>query len=124
MKRFIAILMAATFLTLLAGCKKQYPEDIPDWLKEKIDGWIRESRGEQYIGPCGPIVVLEYSNGQMVSYWITMGAGCEDIFAVYTIDGQHQCTYDLLLVPPNDSCGAIGGISSFYLVRSIWEEKD
>lgn len=98
--------------------KKNYPKDIPKWLKEKIDGMNKDYTKQKLVGGeklCNHIVpreVREYTDGSSTFYMIGSSYGG---YKIYNYDGQWVCDYF--------SFGS-GQCSNYRktLVRKIWEE--
>ncbi|MEN9948409.1 MAG: hypothetical protein RL106_1232, partial [Bacteroidota bacterium] len=45
MKKISLVIMVIFGILTLVACRKSYPKDIPDWLKEKIKGIEKKKKG-------------------------------------------------------------------------------
>ena len=113
------MLLVLVFCSMLlqVGCKKSYPKDIPDWLKDKIKKFEKANRGKG----CGDICRRwdEYSDGTNTTFWFRGGSTMPSIaYGVHDYDGNKQCTY--YTVGTDTVCGNIDDIHTYSFVRNIW----
>ena len=121
MKRITIVLIVFLVALAVADCKKKnYPSDIPKWLKEKIDKMEKEARDLPFTkertcknGICRS--VEEYTDGTSTYYWIIPGEDFE--YNIYNYDGKMVCNFSLFYMP----CGNSG--YNKYFVRKIWREN-
>lgn len=110
--------MMSVILFALSCKKKNYPSDIPKWLKERIDGMNKDYRKTKLIGgqkSCNHIVpreVNEYTDGSSTFYMIGHSYGG---YNIYNYNGQWICDYWSM-----GSSQCINYRTTF--VRRIWNE--
>lgn len=121
MKRVVIILFVILISFALTDCKKKnYPSDIPKWLKEKIDKMNKDYKKphlfskERYCNHIVPREVLEYTDGSSTFYWIGSGYGG---YIIYNYTGDTKCNTIDGLQP----CSNYG--FSKYFVRRVWNEN-
>ena len=118
MKKFSKILISILMVLTINSCKKDYPKDIPDWLKIKIDQLKKETKSKGCrFDVC--MYIYEYTDGSNISYWFQPGI-TPISFKVYDYSGKEQCSF---ITSPSNSCGDIQNIKNYYFKRIIWEEK-
>jgi hypothetical protein len=110
------LLIILFFAAATLSCKKDYPRDIPQWVKVKIKEMKRESGGTCSQDVCRQII--EYSNGANTLYFIQPG-GTPIGYRIYDHEGNIQCYYETVMP---DSCGSIHNLHSYQLTRLIWQE--
>jgi len=99
------------------SCRKDYPEDTPDWLKSRIKEWKKESRGAGCVGDvCREI--QEYSDGIQTIYWIK-STGTPTAYKVYDFEGNEQCYFE---TTQPATCGSISNFQNYQFTRMIWIE--
>lgn len=116
-KFFLSIVTVVVLLTH-NSCTKDYPKDIPDWLKCKIKELKKESRGNGCINDVC-MEVQEYSDGQTTIFLFQPGATPIG-YKVYDESGIEQCYFETTQPP---TCGAILGFQNYQFVRQIWTEN-
>lgn len=120
MKNFVIVLLSILLVLGLNACKKDYPEDIPKWLKKKVrklerqDKLHKESKREEYL-----MRIDEYSDGQKTIFLMVTGSVFPKPCLIYDYDGNELC-YSSYIV--QGSCGDIEHLEDFNEVREIWHE--
>jgi hypothetical protein len=113
----------AFFLFLLGGvsCKRDYPRNIPHWLKDKIKELKKESKrkGGCGLGEC--MSIHEFSDGANVFYVWRVGTEYPSGDIFYDYDGNFLCEQFNFL---SGSCGSIADLSTYYYTRDIWLESN
>lgn len=123
MKRNNLLLLFVLLFALAAStCKKKnYPKDIPKWLKEKIEEMEKDYTKsgvltkERLCNHVVPRKVEEYSDGSSTYYWI---GSSYNGFIIYNYNGQEVCNASSFSSNP---CGNYGFGKIF--VRKIWSEN-
>jgi hypothetical protein len=121
MKKFVMVLFSILLVLGLNSCKKDYPDDIPEWLKKKVrkldrqDRLHRESRREEYL-----MRIDEYSDGQKTIFFMVTGSLFPKPILIYDYDGNELCYISSYL--GQGSCGDIEHLEDFNEVREIWHE--
>ena len=63
--KYILVIVIVSPALLLNSCKKDYPKDIPDWLKQNIENREKREKDKNYnCPPVGSITIYELKNGQ------------------------------------------------------------
>lgn len=116
MKRIASIVFILLLAFTFSACKKKnYPSDIPKWLKGKIDVMNNESRKKGCIySVCR--TVDEYNDGSSTFYWVAIGTASPVGYTIYNYAGQEVCIAPSSTTP----CGNNGYRKNF--VREIWQE--
>ncbi len=119
---FFLILVLTTIL-VINSCKKDYPKDIPKWLKVKI----REYKKGGCKCPCyyssGCLIISERVNGQGEKIYEFYGPWQNPMMSeFYDYSGNIICNRTGNSIPINDSCGTIH-LDDYVFVRDIWEES-
>lgn len=100
------------------SCKKDYPDDIPQWLKDKIKTCKKGSCCTQL----GPLVISEYTNTIDQSHIYKFGRACPHCCdEYYDYNGYLLCTNDIVWCP-DDSCATIP-FNKISFSREIWHEN-
>jgi len=131
MKKLITILLIIGNVVLNNSCKKDYPNDIPKWLKEKIKDLEKETKRYKDCrnGICRNID--EYSDGTNTIYWF-QGSETPIGYSIYDYDGNAQCYFATNVIyitgtpTATTICGSIGKIDAlrnYKTKRRIWEER-
>lgn len=81
-KIFLFFFLAVT----LIACKKDYPEDIPQWVKQRIK--------EQKNYNTGCITISEYSKGDSIVYKLFVRL-FESDWDLYDYSGNYICAYSM-----------------------------
>lgn len=82
---FSLFLFAACFLI---SCKKDYPDDIPDWLKREIDQRKRHDGGCCSSCNCGCIKITEYMLYNTYKFYL-FECSSEELITFRDIDGHY-----------------------------------
>jgi hypothetical protein len=121
MKKLLSSCLLVLFILGVSSCKKDYPRDIPKWLKNKIKELKKETRRKNGCGLGLCASIEEFSDGSNIFYlWITGTAEPAGII-IFDYDGNFQCqqsNYD------SGSCGEITELETYYFTRHIWEETN
>lgn len=124
MKRTAIVILMILISFAVTDCKKKnYPSDIPKWLKERIDKMEKDSKGIVFSRKRNckftiPRTVKEYSDGSSTFYWISDGSANPTGYYIYNYNGQEVCAYSGGYAFP---CGNSGYEKNF--VRIIWKEE-
>jgi hypothetical protein len=119
MKKLKFITLALVVAATMTACKKEYPDDIPDWLKQKI-----EKMKKKYDDICAPRGISEYFFNSNTIYRLI---SCEKI--IYDYNGTVICKTMGGSFEPYD-CECMTDFEIFienpekYFVRVIWVEKE
>jgi len=102
------------FAFVFTSCKKDYPDDIPQWIKDEI---LECKRTHSCCGNGGPRLIKEYNwNDSVMVYYFGISDGRD---AFYNIDGSQICYYiNGLTNCPND----LKNFTNLKLIRKIWEQ--
>ena len=106
------ILYFILFIVFTYSCHKDYPRDIPKWLKSKIKELKHGQCGEEHMN------IGEYqanSNSEIIYLFIRADWG----YQVYDKDGILLCEEWTIFF---GTCGSIN-FSNYSLVRVIWSES-
>lgn len=117
MKKVSLILILLVSLISFSCKKKNYPSDIPKWLKEKIDMMNKDSKGKGCkYSSCR--TVEEYNDGSSTFYWINDSGTANPMgYHIYDYSGIMVCSVSGSYYAP---CGNTGYAKNF--VRLIWQE--
>lgn len=102
-------------LLLVAGACEKYPDDIPEWLQDKIRYCAKEKN------QCTGLSIEEYTYGEQKFYGFSYynAMGYEEL---YNSAGEQLCDgYLIGLGYANDSCGWVPK-NQLERVRHIWNE--
>lgn len=121
MKKVFILLLVVLIGLIATDCKKKnYPKDIPKWLKEKIDEMNKDidktfffSRERRCRYPVKRQVV-EYNDGSSTYYWIGSSYGA---YTIFNYSGDIVCQMYSYAPPP---CGNLG--YGARKVRTVWVE--
>ncbi len=119
MKRIVSILFILLLAFTFSTCKKKnYPKDIPKWLKQKIEQMEQDSKGKgcKYFS-CR--TVEEYTDGSSTFYWINSTGASPKGYFIFNYNGVEQCIYD----PISYSEPCYVRFNSNKFVRLIWMEN-
>ena len=118
------LILACLMVLLILGtsaCKKDYPKDIPDWLKEKIRVINKENRGANGCKYERCRSVDELTDGTYhIFIWHT-GSESPRIDYVYDLEGNELCLVNSDSL--TESCTNIDHFEDYYFERFIWEES-
>lgn len=118
MKNFKVLLLAVTLVFTVSSCNKDYPKDIPDWLKDKIKELKKESKWKG-CGTHGCKYIYEYSDGSNTIFlYMRSPDFSPSTYIVYDFDGNEICYYT---VADSTSCQNID-IENYHFIRKIWTE--
>lgn len=120
MKKIKIALFTLIVAMTINSCKKDYPKDIPDWLKNKIKGLKKETRWHKGCIHDLCMYIDEYTDGTNTTYWFQPG-GTPVGYKIYDYNGNEQCYFET--ITPN-SCGSINNLQSYYFKRRVWEEDN
>lgn len=112
---FLGFILYATIFIFLYSCKKDYPNDTPNWLKQKI----REYKERE--DPCEPpYIITEYKNDTSIIYMFEYsgsppfgGRTFYDVLGNEICHDQPACVY----------CCEINGqpiLEGYTKTRDIW----
>jgi len=89
MKRYkiIHAIIVALFFCAFFSCKKDYPKDIPEWLRKNIQEHKRNNDG---CGAYGCLVIKEYMFKDSCLVYSNECVGSPEI-SFYDISGNHIC---------------------------------
>jgi len=115
MKNILKITILIIFITTINGCKKDYPKNIPSWLKTKIDKMGK--RGGCLMGGT-TLEIYEFKNNNNDSLLYE--------FSGYT-DPAYTCYYDY---SGNIYCEEYAGhiecynyiCNHYHISRAIWKQ--
>jgi uncharacterized protein YtpQ (UPF0354 family) len=117
------LILACLMVLLILGtsaCKKDYPDDIPKWLKKKVRQLERQTSFHRGNKNGGAMIIDEWTDGSEVIYIFHTGIHFWISLIVYDQDGNEQCNTSGNFV---GSCGELNDLSKFNLTRQIWKEK-
>lgn len=118
MKTKLILIIFPVILLVLASCKKDYPNDIPQWLENKI----KECKKGSCCTQLGPLGISEYVNTNDQSYIYKFWRGCPHCCdEYYDFNGNLICTNNIVWCP-GDSCGTIP-FNTIVFSRDIWREN-
>lgn len=114
---FIKIIMLMVCFFVSNSCKKDYPNDTPKWLKEKI---IEYKRIEDNLHIQTPVSIDEYKNGNneviYVFYFVPFNGGNvrNDL---YDLSGNTVCSCHWL---PECIINGVTVLNGYSKTRTIW----
>jgi len=111
MKKIKILLLATLVLFAANSCKKDYPKDIPDWLKDKIKFCDKKKND------CNELIIDEYSYEGDIYYRLYVPHSPPRQNDYYDYNGNFMCS-DLFNVP----CSYFVN-GNLVLKRNIWQEK-
>jgi len=122
MKKLKFILLALMVAATMSTCQKDYPKDIPDWLKQRI----KEMKKDR-PSPDSPRVISEYAFNANTIYCFLTEYGT----ALYCYNGALLCLIESegSFIPNENETVHIKDFDIFidnytkYFVRIIWREK-
>jgi hypothetical protein len=127
MKTKLFLLFSAVLICLISinSCKKDYPRDIPDWLKEMIKERKKECKG---LGLCcgneSCWTIYEYKKNDEIFFvkrlpadGITLG-----VITVYSNNGQILCGPSFLSSPSSE-WSVCDSILSSEKIRVVWYQE-
>lgn len=121
MKSIVMITGLACVL-LFGGCKKDYPNDIPQWLKKAITEFKRAGKYNN-INACGecPIIVEEWKETTTGATLYAFEQCDWTSYAFYSESGQRLCSIEPMYCYPNNpcSCGPYAW-TNLVKIRNIW----
>lgn len=117
---FFGVLISILIVGSLSSCKKNYPDDIPKWLKKKVRKLDREDKFHDDIKHSYPMFIDELSNGQETIFKFFDGVAYAYHYAIYSYDGDVQCNFS---GHAPTTCGEIENYDDYAFVRRIWEER-
>jgi hypothetical protein len=128
MRKILLLLFVLTIGFTATDCKKKnYPNDIPGWLRKKIEAMNEDnkkynkglffSRKDKYCHYGVARMVDEYFNGSSTYYWI--GSGYNG-WTVYNSNGIKVCETPPYGPPPCGGTHEYGYYDTF--VRNVWAE--
>ena len=120
MKKFVFFLLSILLLLGLKACKKDYPDDIPHWLKKKVRKLDRQDKMHDDIKHSYPMFIDELSNGQETIFKFFNGVAYAYHNTIYSYDGDVQCN---IAGQAPTICGEIENYDDYAFVRRIWEER-
>ncbi len=123
MKKFVMVLFSIVLVLGLNSCKKDYPDDIPKWLKKKVRQLERQTnfhRGNKYGGAQ---IIDEWTDGIEVIYILHLGIDFPVNRVVYDQDGNEQCNASHVAADFKGSCGEVNDLAAFHRTRLIWKEE-
>lgn len=105
----------------ISSCKKDYPDDIPSWLKEKIREYKKEAEtGDTYF-PDFNTCIMEYSNESNIIYSIRVCLS-PVVYDYYDYNGNYLCNMNGDVIPYLP-CGSID-LSEYTYTRTVWVEHN
>lgn len=109
---------------LSTSCKKDYPDDIPKWLKEEIRKYKKEADPGECYYSTGCRTIKEYSNQQNEKIYQFSGVTDNPIrYNYYDYYGNFICRKESTQLPAYDICGDIY-LNDYVFTRVIWIEPD
>jgi hypothetical protein len=91
MKRTLFCLSIIIFVSaLFFSCKRDYPKDIPQWLKEKIQVFKHKAEYDYYFCPT-TITELKNNSGDCI-YDIYVACPGHDFHTYYDLQGNEICS--------------------------------
>ena len=124
MKKTKLLILIIIVLTGSVSCKKDYPKDIPDWLKGKID-CCKDEYCSYQNSECHSLVITEYTydpTGETIFYFHA-AESTPKTNKFYDYNGNLLCSNENYLPPSTDTCGSIV-LWNLTLKRTIWESDD
>jgi hypothetical protein len=113
MQRLLAFLLLGLLAISGVSCKKDYPKDIPDWLKQRIKTLKKEN-------PCNDLAVeiQEYKGNNETLYLFTKAC---PFCSYYIFDNDGNLLCENITVLASDSCGS-RSMADYTFQRLIWIE--
>jgi hypothetical protein len=102
------------FSTLIISCKKDYPKDIPNWVKEKIKYCDKKKNN---CGKVEKLVIDEWSHKDKLYYNLYIEYPIPRLNDFYDYDGNLVCSDPML-----NGCNYFSNTPRLF-VRRIWKEK-
>ena len=119
MKKFNFLILVSTLLFIASSCNKNYPKDIPDWLKDKIKTLKKDSKGKE-CEDTGCRYIDEYTDGTNIIFlYRPVPNHTPAAYFVYDYDGNEICFYQTLM---SSQCQFFD-LNNFYFKRKIWTEE-
>jgi hypothetical protein len=118
MKNLLYLILFIAFTAI--SCKKDYPDDIPQWLKNKID--LCSKKGNCCEGNI-PMRIDEYKHPQTgkIDYLFQIYES-PSFYDIYDYDGNLLCS--AFTAPPgNYSCGG-DTFPQFDHIRRVWTQEE
>ena len=105
---------------LLAGCKKDHPNDIPAWVKQSIKEFKRAGKSHGLLACmyC-PVKILEYRETTTNTILYAFETCDPDNYDFYTESGQLICGTPLYCPNSGCNCGSYN-TTNMVFVRTIW----
>lgn len=120
MKKISLVIMVICGILTLVACRKSYPKDIPDWLKEKIKGIEKEKKGTCCCLNPDCFDILEYTDeNNTIFRFKSSESGGALRYSFYTFEGE-RCDVDEDI---NQECDVIPNLENYHFVRLVWEEE-
>lgn len=121
MKKYLIISISICFF--LTGCKKDYPDDIPPWVKNMIREFKRSGKSHQATA-CGdcPVLILEYKETSVNQKLYSIQL-CDPTYDyLYSDKGDPICNIELWNCngPNGCNCGPYNS-KNIVFVRKIWQ---
>ena len=114
MKTNKLLLLLLIFTLVLNSCKKDYPKDIPKWVKEKIKYCDKKKNN---CGKVEKLVIDEYSYQGKLYYNLYVEYPPPRQNDFYDYDGSFICSDSF-----SQSCSYFSN-SKLTIIRRIWKEK-
>jgi hypothetical protein len=108
-RRTVFLFVAA--LSLLPGCTKDYPNDIPGWVEDRIE------RCKEPFRDCNGLSIQEYSGSGQRWFYFREEDGSDEL---YTGEATLMCTGTNMFVD-EEQCTVVV-LDSLHHVRTIWVE--
>jgi hypothetical protein len=128
MKAKLILLFSAVLITLMGinSCKKDYPKDTPDWLKEIIKQRKKQCKTQCQCNDGSGLcwTISEYSNNGEIKYVIIEGqiSTTKTVdMRVYSLDGQLICNTTVIEYP--QSLAQCDNVLQTTFNRIIWKES-
>lgn len=102
------------FLVVFSSCKKDYPKDIPKWVKEKIKYCDKEKND---CGKVAKLVIDEHTYQGNIYYRLYVEYSLPRQNEYYDYDGNYVCSN-----PMGNSCSYFSYANNTFN-RRIWKEK-
>jgi len=118
MKKNKFIFFTLIVLLSLFSCKKDYPKDIPDWLKDKIECCKNKDCSSQNK-ECFHLTIAEYTLNGSIIYYFTDDESAPNKHEYFDYNGLLICS--TLEYLPYDTCSYFIPKDLIYK-RKIWGE--
>jgi hypothetical protein len=135
-KKNSILILFLSFLFLTTGCKKDYPKDIPKWLKQMIDKKEKECKNKKNLCPCIRVdkcwSIYEWKENDKTYYILDHGWTSGNSFidvSVFDEEGNNieDGAYN---IPPNNAGennsyleACTNTLQLGHITRTIWEQK-